>query len=277
MNNPTKIVLLTAALLLAALPATARDDPRDRRDRSPERAQREWGTARVGVAERNVEIRLDGQSHWGQARAAEVLQAGDAIRTGADSRAEIELDRFNIVRLGPETELLVHALGNRAYQLELVEGTLSVTQWDAGRAEVFIDSAELSFSPLKQGNYRLDALDEKTTIVTVRKGAAEVLVPGGAEKVGKGKRLTLTNDEGRYGVTSASGKDEFDQWVARRDDILKPPSRNRGWGPSYLGLGYGFGYPYYGYGRGFGYGGYSRVRVISRGRVGGRGRGRGRR
>ena len=140
-----------------------------------------------------------------------------------------------------------------------MKGELTYTVWKGGEADVYIEADDLVIRPLKNGTYRVRT-DSRQTVITVRKGKAEVESLNGIETVKKGNRMTVRKrgDDLELRVARVRAKDQFDQWSERRDKILKRGGGRRypghlyayGGYPYHFGLGY-YHYPY----RRFGFGG----------------------
>jgi hypothetical protein len=191
-------------------------------------------------------------------RAGDEIFADDLIKTTAASRAEIQLDPGNFVRLSANSQLRVVQLGNRRFQFELLSGHAGLSQWKEARADVEIQAGSLNVIPLKAGTYRVELEGDRATVM-VRKGEADVGSPSGFRSVDKGKRLIVYGDRERepVRVAEAPPKDEFDEWTQRRDKVLdRDRDRRYAWFPSYIGGGYGYGWGRHRYGLGVGYGGY---------------------
>ena len=277
--------LLLATFLAAALPAQVRsrgqgDDSRARRPLV--------GVAYVSVADGDVRKTDEFGDRLG-VRAGDEVFAGDMIATTAGSRAEVQLNRGNFIRLGENSRLRVVQLGNRRFQFELEAGQVALSQWKHNTADVEIQAGTLTMVPLKHGTYRVELEGGRATAL-VRKGEADVGSPSGFRTIDKGRRLVVYQDSSkeRTRAAAAPNKDEFDDWSERRDKVLDRDSGRRyAWLPSHVYGGYGWGgYGRWGYGLGLGYG-YPRfyrprytvgVRYIGAGRRGGfRGGRRGRR
>ena len=226
------------------------------------RPSRQLGTALISAANGDVRAHDARTGDWVSAHASMVLENRDRLATGLGSRAELQFDVANFARLNSETEVLVGDLGNRSYHISVTQGELTYSMWKHGEADVLIEAGEVRIRPLKPGVYRIST-DEGLTTVTVRKGAAELESPAGIRRVEKGKRLTIDkrNDKQRIRAASAPGKDPFDKWSERRDDVLRRDGPRSNWRrggrlyayggyPYHLGLGY---YPYrrFGFGRSF--------------------------
>ena len=235
--------------------------PRRNDSRINSRVSRELGTAVISAANGDVRAHDSRTGDWVSAHASMVLENGDRLATGVGSRAEIEFGVANFARLNSGTEIVVGDLGNRSYQISVAEGELTYSMWKHAEADVLIEVGDVLIRSLKPGAYRVRT-NERLTVVTVRKGAAEIESPTGIRRVEKGERVTIAKraDNGRYDVAKARGKDQFDKWSERRDEILKQDRRHRNWyggGRLYAYGGYpyhtGFGYyPYRGFGFGFG-------------------------
>ena len=246
--------------------------PRRNDSRRNSRLSRELGTAVISAANGDVRAHDGRSGDWVSAHASMVLENGDRLSTGVGSRAELEFGVANFARLNSGTEVLVGDLGNRSYQISLAEGDLTYSMWKYAEADVLIEVGDVFVRPLKPGAYRVRT-NERLTVVTVRKGAAEIESSNGIRRVEKGQRITISkrDDNRRVGVVKARGKDQFDKWSERRDEILRRdgPRRN-GYGGgrlyAYGGYPYHTGFGYYPYRRfGFGFGtSFSRRR--SRGR-----------
>ena len=251
------VVISITALGLDTLSA----QPRRNDSRINSRVSRELGTAVISAANGDVRAHDSRTGDWVSAHASMVLENGDRLATGVGSRAEIEFGVANFARLNSGTEIVVGDLGNRSYQISVAEGELTYSMWKHAEADVLIEVGDVLIRPLKPGAYSVRT-NERLTVVTVRKGAAEIESSNGIRRVEKGERITIAkrDDNGRYDVAKARGKDPFDKWSERRDEILKQDVRHRNWYrggrlyayggyPYHMGFGY---YPYRRFGLGFG-------------------------
>ena len=251
------LVLIITPLGLDTLSA----QPKRSGDRRGSRASGELGTAVISAANGDVRAHDGRTGDWVSAHASMVLENGDRLATGQGSRAELEFGIANFARLNSQTEILIGDLGNRSYHITVTEGDLTYSMWKHAEADVLLEAGDVLIRPLKPGVYRVST-DERLTVVTVRKGAAQIESSAGIRRIEKGKRITITkqDDNRRIRVAKAPGKDQFDKWSERRDEILRRggPRRN-GYGggrlyahgayPYRMGLGY---YPYRRFGFGFG-------------------------
>lgn len=270
----TTLITLVLSALTLAIPLDAQRTNRDRRARGSSG----FGVAQLNVADGEVLIVRSNGDRF-QARAGDEIFPGDRITTGPRSRAEIELSRTNLARLGTDSELEIEGVGNRAYRLDLISGLLHYSQLRNGDADVDIETAAASIQPVKPSVFSVEARPGGQVDITVRKGAVEVFSDRGAEKVKDGKSITLRSDrpESSMRLAKADPKSDFDDWSKRRNKMLEPQVYNRGfwrpgwgwgWRGPYWGLGYGYGFG----GRGFGRRGFGRSVVIIRGGGGRRGR-----
>src|SRR5690606_26737176 len=111
---------LATALALATWAAVAPLDAQSaRHDRRGGQAR--FGTAQVNVIDGEVLIVRPNGDRF-QAVAGDEVFPGDRIVTGPRARAEVELSRANLVRLGTGSEIEIEGLGNRACRLDLIRG-----------------------------------------------------------------------------------------------------------------------------------------------------------
>ena len=272
--TPTRSLTRSGPILLIALAVIVGEglQAQSRRRAGPERNR---GAAVVTMVDGDIRVRDAQSGDWIAAEGGLGLQRGDRIETGFDSRAELEFEPVNFARLDEHTTVTVGDIGRRSFRMRLEQGELIYSVWKGAEADVEIDVGELTVRPLKAGVYRIRK-NEQSTVITVRKGVAEVDSPDGVERVKKGRQFSVRARDGefRYRLASAGRRDGMDDWSTHRDKILRRgegrarPYRGHlyayGGYPYHLGLGY-YGYPY----RHFGFG----VRTVF---VGGR-RGFGRR
>lgn len=249
------VAALGLALALALPAAAQRSRVHRDRDRGPG-----LDLARVSVADGDVRVRTrDGDE--AQARGGDELRPGDAILTGLRSRAEVELDRGNFVRLGSESEVRILDMGNLAYRVQVVRGVAGLTQLDRFEADLDVVTEQATIRTIKPAVFTVEVREGVQTDVSVRDGRVDVATNRRTERVKKG--LVSIRGEGRDAemrLAKAEPKSDFDDWAKRRDKILDDDPRGGYW-PSRvsLGVGYGWGrwggwgypyYPYYAFGPG---------------------------
>ncbi len=237
-NGLARILGAAAAAVMTAALAGAAPQPRN-----------ELGVARVSSSVGDAAKRHGARGDLAQAEAGMPLVAGDTVVTGPGGRLEVRLDGSNYLRLSQNSEVRLKQLGERAFQLDVVKGTVSYSMLKYGEADVDLQTPNANVVPRKDGVYRVAVLNPKESSVIVRKGEAEVLTPDGNVVVKKGKE-TVVSEPGARRVASAPRKDSFDEWSERRNEML-----DRGRGPMYasgpwypgthLGVGWGWGWPYW--------------------------------
>lgn len=183
------------------------------------------GVARVSLTNGDVTLRRGESGDWVQAQVNSPLVEGDSIAAGAGSRAEVQLDYSNLLRLGPETEVRMANLENRRFRVQVERGVVTYSELRGGEADVDIETPLVAVRPGKNGRYRVEVHGDGEVWVIVRQGAAEVASPDGVEVLKKGKRMVVRagqeKDESEFTITKATPRDEWDEWNARRDKSLR--------------------------------------------------------
>src|SRR5206468_4604078 len=111
------------------------------------------------------------------------LMADDYIATGPSSRAEVQFDASNMIRVGSNVQLHLAALEYGRYQMELAHGTATYRVLRPSTVNVEVDTPTLSVRPSRVGAYRISVTEAGETEVTARAGEVEVFTPRGSQWV----------------------------------------------------------------------------------------------
>ncbi len=151
------------------------------------------------------------------------VMADDRILTGSSSRAEIQLDFANFVRIGPNSEVRFTGMDVKFYQMQVAAGTVMLRVLRQGQAQTEVDTPSVAVHALQPGAYRIVIHDDGTSEITVRLGEAEVFSSGGSEhlRVGQTMNARGTGADTEYQVVQAGGADSWDRWNEDRDRYLQ--------------------------------------------------------
>ncbi len=180
------------------------------------------GVARLSLMSGDVSIqRGDSGDHVAAALNAPLVTQ-DRVYTGANSRAELQFDAANFVRLASNTEVRLTELVNRRYQMQLAEGMVTFAVVRDTDADVEISTPTVAVRPLRRGNYRVFVRPDGSTEIIVRRGEAEIFTPTGAERLRRGEMMRVrgTQANPEFQVARAPGEDEWDRWNRSRDGAL---------------------------------------------------------
>ncbi len=214
----TKRVALGIAVALLALPF-----PGWAQDQGPEEDGPALGVARVSLTNGDVTMRHGDEGDWVQATVNSPLVEGDTVATGPGSRAEVQLDHSNLLRLGPNSEVNIANLANRQFRVQVARGLVTYSELRGGDADVDIETPLVAVRPGKEGRYRVEVHNEREVWVTVRKGEARIASPEGVETLEKGRRMTVRGEPGEdpeFLIAKAAPKDDWDAFNERRDKQL---------------------------------------------------------
>jgi len=181
------------------------------------------GVARISLINGDVSVRRGDSGDWVAAVINAPLVVPDSIFVGAASRAEVQLDYANMVRLAANTEVRFSELEYRRYQLQLAKGTITFSVLRDSDADVDLSTPNVSVRPQKKGRYRVTVHEDGTTEITVRDGRAEIYTPRGVEELREGKTMMVRGpaSDPEFQVLAAARPDEWDRWNERRDKELR--------------------------------------------------------
>ncbi len=213
------VALAGAALLSAGLfkPAFAQADPDD--------AQR--GVARISLMEGDVSVRRGDSGDWVAGAVNAPLLTGDRVATAPNSRAEVQFDAANALRLGSDSSVHLAQLQYERYQLEIERGTVTYRVLRPTGVNIEVSTPSVSVRPSKQGIYRIGVSESGETEVTVRAGNVEVYSPSGSQWVNAGQTLRARGaaSDPEFLVAAAIPVDDWDRWNDGRDSLeLNSPS-----------------------------------------------------
>src|SRR5712692_7582007 len=196
-------------------------------------------------------------SGWEQAVVNLPIQQGFSVATG-QGRAEIEFENGATARLADNSLLqfteLALSNGGRITRLTLTQGTATFYANLAREDSFVVATPHLQVVIPKNARFRVDVSDDGTQ-VSALKGEVEVDSRAGTNRLTKGHLLSYrTDDADRVALDRISRSDDWDRWVADRDEVIHTASNAE---LQYVSSPYSYGMAdLYNYGSWYPFGGY---------------------
>ena len=189
---------------------------------SPAEAQNGPGVARVSFIHGDVTMQRGDSGDFSSLALNTPLVAGDKVATGEGSRAEVQLDYANLLRLDQSSQASIATLDKNRIQVQISQGLANYSVLKGSQTDVEIDTPNVSIHPVREGRYRVQINSEGDSLVTVDEGEAQVSTPEGSTTVRKGELITVrgNGNEVQYKVTEAPRRDDWDKWNKDRDDVI---------------------------------------------------------
>lgn len=216
----------------AAQVLSAQDQQQQDQENDPSR-----GVARLGMIQGDVSVKRGDNGEWLAAAPNAPLVVDDRVLTGVNSKAEVQLDYSNFIRMASDSEMRFSQLEYGRFQVQVARGTVMARVLRDSESEVEVSTPNVAVRPRKRGAYRITVHEDGSTEVTVRVGEVEVYTPRGAERLKAGRSMVVrgNSDDPEFQLTAAMPLDEFDDWSRNRDEILERSTSYRYVDPSISG------------------------------------------
>ena len=195
------------------------------------------GVARLSLMNGDVSVRRGDAGEWVAGVINAPLLTGDNVATGPNSRAEVQFDAANLLRLGANGELHLTQIEYGRYQMDLARGVMTYRVLRNVNANIEIDTPSLSVRPSSQGSFRISVNDAGETEVTARGGDVEIFTPHGSQWVRTGQTLLArgASTDAEFQVLNAGGMDDWDRWSDSRDRMMLQSTSSKYVGPGVYG------------------------------------------
>lgn len=202
--------LAVLLLLLAASLASAQDaiDPPGR-------------VAHLTGRSGGVVFAPQGEDEWIELPQNQPLTTGDRLWTDRAARAELQVGSAT-VHVGPESHVGFSQLDDAALQMIVQQGSVNARVRDLQPGENFeIDTPNLAFRALQQGDYRIDVEPNGQTRVTVHSGVGSVFGEGGQSvRLSAGQQATFAGRSLAQVQAPLLAQDDFGLWAAERNRAM---------------------------------------------------------
>jgi Family of unknown function (DUF6600)/FecR protein len=176
------------------------------------------GVARLSYIHGDVSTQRGDNAQWVAGTLNTPVVTGDRVSTGQKSRAELQLDYANILRMSDDATATVANLARTNIQVQVGQGLTEYSVLKGSEADAEIDTPNAAVHPLGEGDYRILVNSDAETQVIVREGSAEVSTPQGSTQVDKGQMITVAGtDNPQYKTDPAPARDDWDAWNRDRD------------------------------------------------------------
>jgi len=138
-------------ITLLLTPAIARADDDDTEDYDVDAR-----VVRLSLIHGDVSVQRKDSDQWEAVRLNTPLVEGDTIATGAEARAEIQIDARNFLRVAPDSVLRIVTLRKEGIALSLSQGTATVrlASFDHDHEYFEIDLPKTTVAAESKGLYR---------------------------------------------------------------------------------------------------------------------------
>ncbi len=175
------------------------------------------GVARVSWIRGDVSTQRGDNGEWVAAIVNTPISQGDRVSTGDRSRAELQLDYADTLRISDRVTVKIATLTRSQILLQVGEGLATYSVNRGAEASSEIDTPNASIRPLGEGEYRILVNSDAETQVVIRRGSADISTPQGTTRVDAGQMITIAGtDNPQYKVSQAPSRDDWDNWNNER-------------------------------------------------------------
>src|ERR1700722_752656 len=178
------------------------------------------GVARISDAGGNVAITRSDSTQSVAARTNAPLLTSDALSTGANGRAEVQLDDQTFVRQDSGAQARLAQAGARGNRLQLASGTVELRRFAKDRSSAAIDTPSISVRPQAASAFRVSVRGGET-FVTPTSGRVELVGAHIDRIIQPGNTFVVRGSAAAPQLTTIATEQNagFDQWVAERDRL----------------------------------------------------------
>ncbi len=171
------------------------------------------GVGRVSYVQGDVSSQRGDNAEWVALTMNAPIAPGDRVAVGANSRAEVQLDSADVLRLSANTTANAVNLSRSAIQVQIGQGLADYSVLRGSEANTEIDTPNASIHPNGAGEFRIAIDSDSETKVTIRSGSADISTPQGSTHVEVGQMITIQGtDNPQYRTDAAPARDDFDTW-----------------------------------------------------------------
>jgi hypothetical protein len=208
--------LAAIILMLGGATLHAQDQPAQSHEPTDQQ-----GVARVSFIHGDVSSQRGDNGEWVAMTLNTPIVTGDRVSTGQNSRAELQLDWANILRMSANATVNVTTLDRSNIHIQVGQGLTTYSVLKGGQTNSEIDTPNAAVRPLAEGEYRILVDSNAETQLTVRNGSADVSTPEGSTRVERGQVITIQGtDSPQYRTDPASGRDDWDSWNDDRNKLI---------------------------------------------------------
>jgi hypothetical protein len=180
------------------------------------------GVARISLIHGDVSTQRGDSGDWVAATLNTPVVAGDKVSTGPGSRTEVQLDYANILRLSDQSQANIATLDRARIQVQLAQGLAFYAVFKGPEAGAEIDTPNVALHPRGEGEFRIQVNSSGETVVTIRKGEADLTTSEGSTRAHKGQMITIrgTGPDTQYQMANAPSKDGWDRWNEERNKTI---------------------------------------------------------
>ena len=130
--------------------------------------QAQPGAARISLIQGDVSTQRGDSGDWAAATVNTPVVLGDSVSTGNGSRAEVQLDYANTLRLDQGSMVKIADLTRNHIQVQVSQGLVEFSVLKGTEANAEIDTPNMSVQTAGEGEYRIEIASPTETRVTVR-------------------------------------------------------------------------------------------------------------
>jgi uncharacterized protein DUF6600 len=177
------------------------------------------GVARVSSLRGDVTTQRGDNGEWIAATLNTPVSQGDRVATGERSRAELQLDFADTLRLSERATAKIANLTRSQIQVQVGQGLATYSVNRGAEATAEIDTPNAAIRPYSgEGEYRVLVNSDSETQVIIRRGSADIATPQGSTRVDAGQMITIQGtDNPQYKVSQAPASDDWDRWNGDRN------------------------------------------------------------
>lgn len=212
-----RLLAVVSALLSAVgtvMPARAQAPSQDDLSR---------GVARISLMDGEVTVRRGDSGEWVAGVINAPLMTDDRIATNQNSRAEVQFDAANILRIGANAEVHLALLENGRYHVEIARGMVTYRMLRQSNADIEVNTPNVSVRPARVGAFRISVTETSESEITARSGDVEVFTPKGTQWVYAGQTMMARGSatDPEFQIVDAGALDDWDRWNDTRDHAIQ--------------------------------------------------------
>lgn len=123
------------------------------------------------------------------------LTRGNIAASGPESRAEVQLDYADVLRLDQGTEVCIADLARTRIRIQVALGRVHFVAFPGRQADVEIDTPNMAVHVRSEGDYSLAVHAPDSSQLTVRSGYADVYAGSGSKSVASGQAIEVKGRE----------------------------------------------------------------------------------